>query len=206
MIHRPVGEISPAKLTRVMPGLPPGRAKQLSGPLNDAMRGARINTPARQAAFLAQVAVESRGLSHFEEQWDGGTNFNLGVKDREPYTARSKEDYFNYWYGNRPDLGNSQRGDGFRYRGRGPLQLTGRDNYTRASRDLGIDLVRNPDLAADPRIGMQVAGWYWRTRGLNELADRGDFRELTRRINKDLRKYSERQAVYRQALQTFIQN
>jgi predicted chitinase len=124
-----------------------------------AMREADITTQRRASYFLAQVLHESGGLRYFEEIASGAA------------------------YEGRRDLGNTRRGDGRRFKGRGPIQLTGRANYRAAGKDLGLPLERNPKLAARHDVGWRVAAWYWRTRGLNALADAGDFVGVTRRIN-----------------------
>jgi putative chitinase len=93
-------------------------------------------------------------------------------------------------------LGNTHPGDGRRYKGRGPIQLTGRDNYRRAGRALGLDLEGNPTMAAEPRVGFRTAGWFWTSKDLNRFADAGDFREVTRRINKGLKGMAERERYY----------
>ncbi|MEW6735838.1 MAG: glycoside hydrolase family 19 protein, partial [Acidobacteriota bacterium] len=104
-------------------------------------------------------------------------------------------------YEGRLDLGNIKPGDGRRYKGRGPIQLTGRSNYRAAGQALGIDLESNPERAADLDVGFRIAGWYWRTRGLNEFADQGNFDEITRRINGGLNGKASRDAYYKRALE-----
>lgn len=151
--------VSPEQLRRIMPNLSAARAEQMAPHLNRAMDEAGINTPQRAAAFLAQLAHESGGLVHFEELASGRA------------------------YEGRRDLGNVQPGDGVRFKGRGPIQLTGRANYAAAGKALGLDLVNNPELAARPDVGFRVAAWYWNSRGLNALADRGQFDAITQRIN-----------------------
>src|SRR5207342_2210749 len=96
--------------------------------LNAAMAEAKINTPARKAAFLAQLAHESGELRYMEEIADGSA------------------------YEGRRDLGNTHPGDGRRFKGRGPIQLTGRANYERFGELLGVDLVNDPDQAAKPEL------------------------------------------------------
>jgi predicted chitinase len=93
-------------------------------------------------------------------------------------------------------LGNTQPGDGFRYRGRGPIQITGRANYKKYGDLLSVDLVGNPDLAAQPEYAFQTAGLFWRMRGLNELADAEDFTTITKRINGGLTGLAERRRHY----------
>ena len=151
--------VSPEQLRRIMPGLSAERAEALAPHLNRAMKDAGIDTPQRAAMFLAQLGHESGGLRHFEELASGRA------------------------YEGRRDLGNLQPGDGVRFKGRGPIQLTGRANYAAASKALGIDLVNNPELAARPDVGFKVAAWYWSSRGLNQLADQGRFDAITQRIN-----------------------
>ena len=80
-------------------------------------------------------------------------------------------------------MGNTEDGDGWKYIGRGLIQLTGKDNYAAASEALGEDLVSNPQLVEEPRVAALTAGWFWNKRGLNELADQMDIATMTKRIN-----------------------
>ena len=121
-----------------------------------------VNTFLRKAHFWAQMAHETGGF-----RWYG----ELGGKS-----------YFQRYEG-RKDLGNTRKGDGYKYRGRGIIHLTGRYNYTKYSKKLGIDLVNNPDRAKDPDVAMLVALEYWKTRKINKYADKDDVRMVTRRIN-----------------------
>jgi putative chitinase len=166
------GGITIDQLRAIMPTLAADRAAEYLPMLNAAMAEAQINTPQRQAAFLAQIAHESQELTKFEEGASGAQ-----------------------YEGNR-NLGNTRPGDGRRFKGRGPIQLTGRDNYTRAGRALGLDLVGNPGQAAEPSVGFRTAGWFWNDKKLNPLADRGDFRTITRRVNGGLTHLAEREAYY----------
>src|SRR5262249_59072227 len=88
-------------------------------------------------------------------------------------------------------LGNTQPGDGFRYRGRGPIQITGRANYEKYGDLLGVDLVGNPDLAATPQFAFSTAGLFWKLNGLNELADVQDFTPITQRVNGGLHRFAD---------------
>lgn len=164
------------QLRTLMPRLPLARARRLLPHLNAACAEFGIDTPARLAAFLAQIAHESGDLRHWEELASGLA------------------------YEGRRDLGNTRPGDGPRYRGRGPIQLTGRANYRRYGRLLGLDLEGRPELAALPEVGFRVAGLYWKSHGLNALADRGDLRGITRRINGGYNGWLSRLARYRRAL------
>jgi predicted chitinase len=161
----PVSPVSPGQLREIMPGLSRTKVAQLTTPLLAAMSEFGINTPKRQAAFLAQVAHESGQLRFL-------------VEKPSEHSGKSFENY-----DGRTDLGNTQPGDGARYRGRGPIQLTGRANYRAAGAALGLDLENQPNLVADPAVGLRVAAWYWQTHGLNERADVGSDEEFQRISN-----------------------
>lgn len=141
-----------------------------------AMEKGRINTPERIAAFLAQVAHESKEYLFMQELADG-------------------------WdYEGRADLGNVQPGDGPRFKGHGPIQITGRANHRACGRYLGLDLERDPLLLTEPRYGTASAVWFW-TQGngqidLNLLADRGWFKTITRVINGGLTGLSDRRQYW----------
>jgi hypothetical protein len=96
-------------------------------------------------------------------------------------------------------LGNTEPGDGKRFKGRGPIQLTGRANYLRFGNLLGIDLMAPPEQAAAPEAAFRVAALYWKSRGLNELADAENFREITRRINGGFNGLADRQKYFERA-------
>ncbi len=156
---QPGTDLTVDQLTKMMPSLSANRAAQLLPHLNAAMREAGISSGPRAAAFIAQLGHESGSLEYMEELASGAA------------------------YEGRRDLGNTQRGDGVRFKGRGPIQVTGRANYAAASRALGVDLVGNPALAATPEVAFRVAAWFWNSRDLNTLADQGRFDAITRRIN-----------------------
>lgn len=141
-----------------------------------------INTPARLAAFLAQIGHESGRLVYVREIWG-------------PTPAQQR-------YEGRADLGNTHPGDGKRYMGRGLIQTTGRANY-RATRDgLAAHVASVPDFEAVPALlerpdmAALSAAWYWHSRDLSALADAGDFIAITRRINGGLNGLSDRQALH----------
>ena len=100
-------------------------------------------------------------------------------------------------------LGNVNPGDGPRYKGRGPIQLTGRNNYRACGKALGLDLEGNPDIAVQPGVAFRTAGWFWTTRGLNALADQSDYRAITKRINGGYNGYADRVKYYERALAVF---
>lgn len=135
-----------------------------------------INSPMRISHFWAQSAHECDSFRTMGEYWG-------------PTPAQLR-------YEGRKDLGNTHPGDGSRYRGRGIFQLTGRANYADMSKKLGIDLVNHPEKAADPRIALQIACEYWRSHGLNELADKNDIVGITRKINGGKNGLAERRAYF----------
>lgn len=130
-----------------------------------------INNCKRQSIFLAQVLHESGGFKWAEEIASGQA------------------------YEGRKDLGNTIKGDGVRFKGRGLIQLTGRHNYEVAGKALGLDLINLPQLASNPENAPRIAGWYWNSRGLNSIADQFNieaFQTITRRINGGLNGYRDR--------------
>ncbi len=140
-------------------------------PLNDAMNEFSIaDNVARETHFLAQIAHESGGFNYVRELASG-----------EAYEGRT-------------DLGNTEPGDGVRYKGRGLIQITGRANYAACGEALGLDLLTTPELLEQPVNAARSAGWFWQTHGLNELADRGDIKGITRRINGGLNGFQDRLA------------
>jgi predicted chitinase/peptidoglycan hydrolase-like protein with peptidoglycan-binding domain len=169
--------VSADQLRAIMPTLSQSKADAYLPHLNNAMSEAGINTPERQSAFLAQLGHESGDLRYMEEIASGRK------------------------YEGRKDLGNVNAGDGMRYKGRGPIQLTGRANYRAAGEALGLDLENNPQRAADPDVGFRTAAWFWNSRKLNSFADSGDFDAITKRINGGFNGKLDRDARYAEARQ-----
>ena len=134
-----------------------------------------ITTALRHWHFLAQGAHESAGLKTTVEYASGKA------------------------YEGRPDLGNTQPGDGVRFKGRGLLQLTGRANYREMGRILGLALEDQPELAADPAISLRIACEYWRSRSINALADKDDLEAVTRKVNGGLNGLADRRAYLARA-------
>ena len=173
------------QLAQIMRNASQRRRALFLQPLNDAMDSHGIGTPLRMAAFLAQLAHESGELQFMEEIW-GPT---AAQKRYEPPGDLARR------------LGNTQPGDGRRFKGRGPIQITGRANYKTFGDLMGLDLAGNPDQAATPEVGFAIAGLFWQRKGLNELADVGDFTEITRRINGGQNGAAERERFYAVAKQ-----
>jgi putative chitinase len=156
-------------------------------PLNDVMVHYSINTPARAAAFVAQLAHESVKFAFTKEIW-GPTPVQLAY---EPPSEKAEE------------LGNTVPGDGLRFCGRGLIQVTGRANYVACGAGLGLDLISNPALLEQPEYAALSAGWFWDAHGLNVYADTNDFVTLTKRINGGTNGLADRQALWASCKSTF---
>ena len=160
--------------------------------MNEVFPKYEINTNRRVAAFLAQCGHESGGWRTFSENLNYsakaldavfGKYFKRAGRDAEDY-ARQPEKIANGVYANRMDNGDTASGDGWRYRGRGPIQLTGKHNYAKFSDDMDVDAVNNPDMVSeDKEVALMSAIWYWNSNKLNRYADSGDIKTLTKRIN-----------------------
>jgi len=153
-----------------------------------------INTPARVAAFLAQCGHESGGWTVFEENLyysaQGLTKIfpkYFPTIESAAVFAKKPEMIANKIYANRMGNGTPESGDGYRFRGRGPIQLTGRANYTAFAKEMFEDwqnVVDNPDwVTADRDFALMSAIWFWNKNGLNKEADAGDIKTMTRKIN-----------------------
>lgn len=145
-----------------------------------AMSSHQINTPQRQAHFVAQTAHESGRFQYCREIW-GPTAAQRG-------------------YDGRADLGNTHPGDGFNFRGRGLIQITGRANYQQCGDAIGLDLVGHPELLEMPENAADASAWWWNQHGLNVLADIGDVERVTRRINGGTNGLQDRKALTDQAM------
>mgnify|MGYP003394036322 CR=1 FL=1 len=167
--------ITASDLHAIMPAATGANIDRFWQPLNDAMDAYQINTPARQAAFLAQIGHESGSLHYVREIASGAA------------------------YEGRLDLGNNQPGDGPRFRGRGLIQITGRANYQACGDALGIDLINDPEALEQPALAALSAAWWWDAHGCNALADASLFQRLTRTINGGLNGLAERTAMWERA-------
>ncbi|WP_330214356.1 glycoside hydrolase family 19 protein [Pseudomonas sp. AM8] len=171
--------ITEQQLLQVLPNA--GRSAGVFVPaLNTAMNRYGIVGSLRAAAFIAQVGHESGHFRWLREIW-GPTAQQAG-------------------YEGRADLGNTVKGDGYKYRGRGLIQITGRTNNAACGEALGLDLINKPELLELPQHAAMSAAWFWSTRGLNTLADQGEFVKITRRINGGVNGLADRKALYEKAL------
>ena len=135
------------------------RVDQFFPYLESTMQEFHIDSAPRQAAFIAQLAHESGEFRYVQEIASGDA------------------------YEGRRDLGNTEPGDGRRFKGRGLIQVTGRDNYRDCGHALGLPLLDQPDLLEQPEHACRSAGWFWASRGLNEKADMSDFLGISIKIN-----------------------
>jgi putative chitinase len=158
--------------------------------LNMAMVRNDIESPVRQAMFLSQVAHESGSFRAVVENLNYSVQglrsvFRKYFPDDEiaAQYARQPEKIANRVYANRMGNGEESSGDGWKYRGRGLIQLTGKDNYTAFSLQANNEAIIKPDLVAQPELAAESAGWFWMINGLNKLADTGDVKAVRRRVN-----------------------
>ena len=157
--------ITVEQLKTIRKNLDTTRLSQIIQPLNTTLKEFEIITPKRISAFIAQVAHESGGFQYFEELASGVA------------------------YEGRLDLGNTEPGDGRRFKGRGLIQITGRDNYRQCGNHLKVDLLKHPELlASETELACRSAGWYWSSRKLNQFADVSDLLTISVRINGRNRK------------------
>jgi putative chitinase len=170
--------MTPVQITAIMP-YASARAMAFAQPLTDAMVEHGMTTPKRQAAFVAQIAHESEELRFTRELASG-----------EEYEGRA-------------DLGNTQSGDGPRFKGRGLLQITGRANYAACGAALGLDLINTPALLESPAGACRSAAWFWVKHGLSELADGDKFGSITKKINGGFNGIDERLEYYIRARKEF---
>lgn len=182
-----------------------------------------INTPKRIAAFLAQTAHESGGYTMLTENlnykaatlaacWPN--RFAVLGADKKPVKENGKlvptavansiagkpELIANLVYSSRMGNGPAESGEGWKFRGRGLKQLTGKFNYEKCGQALGVDLVGNPDLLLEPMYAAKSAGWFWKSNNLSPFADSGDMEGMTKKINGGLIGIADRKARYEKVL------
>jgi putative chitinase len=189
-----ISDLSPANLLAIIEtdGIRPGVLARLADSwaplLRAAMTKYEIATPRRMAHFVAQTAHESGRFHYVKELW-GPTKAQAGYEGRR-------------------DLGNTVTGDGFRFRGRGLIQITGRANYREAADALGLPLLLQPELLERPDLAALSGAWWWHKNGLNALADTGNIDHVSDRINRgritasvgDANGYTERKLLTEKAL------
>jgi putative chitinase len=164
-------------------------AKSFTEPLAQAMAKFNINTPKRMAAFIGQCMIESANFTRLEEGLYYTTPSRIesifrAARGRGNELARNPEKLANVVYANRLGNGNEVSGDGWKYRGRGLIQLTGKTNYGIASKELELDLLGDPDqVNKDLYVACLTAAWFFSKNGCNELADGWQISNITKRVN-----------------------
>jgi len=156
-------QLTLTQIKKIMPSAKESLLKSYLPYINEAMAWGKINTCPRIAAFIAQTAQETGEFVEMTEKTSG-----------KAYEGRCK------------DLGNCHRGDGPKFIGRGALQITGREDYQKVSKALGVDFVKNPKLVGTAKYGFKTSAWYWTNRNLNKLADQNTqkaYDQITRKIN-----------------------
>lgn len=198
-------------------GITQQRAQQWISPLNTAMAEFSINTPLRQAGFIAQLGHESQRFAVISENLnyrdaerlamifrsDFDRNKNRKIDAAELELARryvgKPQAIANFVYANQGGNGPESSGDGWRYRGRGLIQVTLKNNYRACGQALNLDLLNNPDLLLDPVNAARSAAWYWYAHGCNAPADAGNVVEVTRKINPALIGINDRAMLFDKA-------
>lgn len=170
---------------KIFPNCPKAKIEEYFKHLLKTMEKFEINTKLRMSAFLAQVAHESYQFKYMEEIW-GPTDQQK--KYEPPSTLAVK-------------LGNTEKGDGFKYKGRGPIQCTGKSNYEQAGKYFKEDFVKFPEKVATSEWAFMIAGWFWDTRKLNALADKSDFLAITKKINGGTNGLEDRKKYYDKCLE-----
>lgn len=195
-------------------------------PLIETCTEFEINSPQRIAGFLAQTSHESGGYTMLTENlnyrastlaacWPNRFAVMVNKKPKKDAKGaliptkvalaieKKPELIANLVYSNRMGNGTAESGDGWKYRGRGLKQLTGKDNYKRCGEALGVDLVTNPDLLLEPFYAARSAGWFWKVNNLSSFADSGDIKGMTKKINGGYIGLEARQALYNKIMASF---
>jgi putative chitinase len=181
------------------------RADEFTGPLNAAMTFIDVNTPLRQAMFLAQVAHESTQLNRLVENLNYSAAGLLATFPKRFDKAAAKtyerqpEKIANRAYASRLGNASEASGDGWKYRGRGLIQVTGKDNYQDCAKTLNVDLINSPAMLEMAEFAAQSAAWFWRKNSLNKFADSGDLVTCTERINGGQNGLDAREVYYEHA-------
>lgn len=171
-------KITNEQLKKIYPNSTQANRDKYLDYINEYAEQFAVNTFERMCAFLAQIGHESGQLFYSEEIASGKA------------------------YEGRKDLGNTQVGDGVRFKGRGLIQITGRANYQQISKAFGVDFISNPELLKEPQYAVQSACWWWSNRKLNELADLNTedrFKKITKIINGGYNGYNDRYKLWMKA-------
>lgn len=191
-------------------GIAPTQARAFAEPLSETFKRFDVSTKARKAAFIAEAAHESTRFTRLEESLYYRTPERILAMWPKRFSGPAEAAHFcrnpealaNRVYSNRLGNGDESSGDGWKYRGRGLFQITGRSNYKVASDALAADYLRAPELVALPLDACMTAGWFWSSIHGNELADAGLIDEITRKVNGPaMVGADDRRSLYDDALQ-----
>ena len=182
-------------------------------PLNQAISKYNINTVNRLACFLSQIAHESGSLNRMQENLNYSPSRLMQVwPNRFPSLdianqyGNNPQKIANKVYSNRMGNGDEASNDGYKYRGRGLLQITGKSNYAIIAKYLNLDLLNNPDLLLDPTNAVNSAAHYWNNHDCNNLADKLDHTSITKKINGGVNGLKDRIDLYNHINQVLIKN
>lgn len=182
--------ITTEKLRKFCSKLPVEEAEKHAAALEQARQQSTVDSPRRLAHFVGQLFVECGAFRRLEESFaykperlDLVFKAVKGIDDAKKLLAQGPEAVANRVYANRNGNGDEQSGDGWKYRGSGYIQLTGRGNFEKFGEIVGIDIVKTPDLARQPETAAKLAFAFWDAKGLSPLADAGDLEGITKKIN-----------------------
>jgi putative chitinase len=201
--------ITPGKISHLCSQCKPEIAKQLAEILPAVLEQYSINTPLRVVHFLAQTAHESAGFTRFEENLNYSGEGLMATFPKyfrtigTDYHKRNPEKIANRVYANRMGNGAEASGDGWKYRGRGLIQLTGKANYAAFSKDTGLDAIEHPELLATVEGAVKSAAWFWYKHQLNLLADADSCLGITKAINGGINGLDERKRLLARAKDLF---
>jgi len=199
--------LTPEILAEIMPLAKTANIQKYTAPLNIETSKFSINTPLRIANFIAQLAHESGSFNFTVENLNYSSKAlrlvfgkYFSTTELADSYARQPEKIANRVYANRMGNGDENSGDGWRFRGRGLIQLTGKDNYTQCGTGLQLDLIANPEqLANNPTTAVAAACWFWDSRNLNTYADQDNIKAITKRINGGYNGLADREAYLTKA-------
>jgi putative chitinase len=182
--------ITPEALRKYCRQLTEEQAKVHAAALEKARQSSSVNNPRRLVHIMGQMFVECGAFARLEESFkykpdrlDAVFKNVKGLEHAKALLAKGDEAVGNCVYANRNGNGDEASGDGFKYRGSGYIQLTGRENYRKFGEIAGEDLETKPELARNPDTAARVAFAYWDAKGLSKLADAGDLEGITKKIN-----------------------
>ena len=200
-------------LSLIAAGVSPTQAKLFAPHLTAACERFGINTVSLQAAFVAQAMHESSNFTHMEEStyystperiWATFSRLRMIPLGTLAKYCKNPQALANLAYANINGNGDESSGDGWRYRGRGLFQLTGRANYMAAGDAAGRPYKALPELVAQPQDGAMTAGWFWAITRLNSIFERGGIDAVSRRINGGDNGLADRRDLYKKCLEAML--